>query len=289
MIDKIYIPTVRRIDDQETYNNLPKELQKKVVFVIQDWEKDQYKYDNEYLILPPDITLGSKNALSRTRKIIYQTAKTERYAMLDDDIKFFRRNSKWWTGTGSGSSYVRGVSNMEKSSQVCSQDDVLEMFETFDSWLDDGVTFTGCTQQSIPPRNYQYVDNHSMSSCYWINGYDWADKIEEMRLDEVKVAQDVLLILGLLSRGYKNRVSNEFCFSNKSLNKSAKSVHWDQTEFDEVHENHKLIAEMYPKYFNILYDENGERVKGGFRDYGKTSVKWSQAYKDSQVNTLIFE
>ena len=278
MIDKIYIPTACRVDNQVTYNNLPRELQEKVVFVVQEWERDQYNYDAEYLVLQPDIKIGTKNALSRTRKVIYETAKNERYAMLDDDLHFKRRNSKYWNG----------VSNMEKSSRVCTEDDVLEMFETYNNWLDNGITFCGCAQQNNPPFHNIFEDNRAMSSCYWINGSDWADKIEEMRLDEVRVAQDVLLIIGLLSRGYRNRVSNEFIFANQSIaSKKEKSIHLDQTEFDEVHENHKLIQSMYPKYFKILYDESGNRIQGGFRDHGKTSVKWSQAYKDSQVNTLF--
>jgi hypothetical protein len=56
MINKIYIPTVCRVDNQITYNNLPKELQKKVVFVVQEWERNQYKIDAEYFVLPSDIT-----------------------------------------------------------------------------------------------------------------------------------------------------------------------------------------------------------------------------------------
>jgi len=278
MIEKIYIPTACRVNNQVTYNNLPKELQEKVVFVVQEWERDQYHYDAEYIVLPPEIKIGAKNALSRTRKIIYNIAKNERYAMLDDDLHFKRRNSKYWNG----------ISNMEKSSRICTEDDVREMFETYDKWLDNGVTFCGCAQQNNPPFGNVSEDNRAMSSCYWINGADWADKIDEMRLDETRVAQDVLLIIGLLSRGFRNRVSNEFIFANQSIaSKKETSIHWDQTEFDEVHENHKLIESMYPKYFKILYDENGDRVPGGFRDFGKTSVKWSQAYKDSQVNTLF--
>ena len=277
MIEKIYIPTACRVDNQVTYNNLPDELKKRVVFVVQEWEREQYKYDAEYLVLPSDIKIGTKNALSRTRKVIYKAAQDERYAMLDDDLHFKRRNSKYWNG----------VSNMEKSSKVCSDEDVLEMFDIYDKWLDNGVTFCGCAQQNNPPLHNISEDNRAMSSCYWINGYDWKDKIEEMRLDEVRVAQDVLLIIGLLSRGFRNRVSNEFIFTNQSIaSKKETSIHWDETMFDEVHENHKLIQSMYPDHFKILYDSEGKRIPGGFRDMGKLSISWTKAYKDSQLNTL---
>jgi hypothetical protein len=229
------------------------------------------------MILPPEIKLGSYNTLSHTRKLIYEAGKNQRYAMLDDDLHFKRRNSKYWND----------VSNMDMSSKVCSDEDVIEMFETFDLWLDDGVTFCGCAQQNNPPFHNPYEDNRSMSSCYWFNGKDWAEHIDDMYLTDVKVAEDVLLILGLLSRGYRNRVSNEFIFSNQSIaSKKEESVLWDNTEFEEVHEDHKFVEKVFPKYFKIVYNDNNEREEGGFRDFGKLSIKWSQAYKDSQLNTL---
>ena len=43
---------------------------------------------------------------------------------------------------------------------------------------------------------------------------------------------------------------------------------------------------MYPDHFKILYDSEGKRIPGGFRDMGKLSISWTKAYKDSQLNTL---
>lgn len=275
MIEKIFIPTVCRPDRQITYSYLPDELKKRVVFVVQEWEREKYTYDAEYLVLPPEIKLGSHNTLSHTREIIYKAGQNMKYAMLDDDLHFKRRNAKYWTGE----------SNMEKSSKLCDDSDVLEMFETFDKWLDDGITFCGCAQQNNPPFSKPYEDNRSLSSCYWFNGKDWAKHIDDMGLTDVKVGEDVLMILGLLSRGYRNRVSNEFIFANQSIaSKKEESVLWDSAKFEEVHEDHKIIEKRFPKYFKIVYNDNDERAEGGFRDFGKLSIKWSQAYKDFKLN-----
>lgn len=276
MIERIYIPTVCRVDNQITYHNLPKELQKRVIFVVQEWERDQYHYDAEYMVLPPEITLGSHNTLAHTRKLIYEDGKNSRYAMLDDDLHFKRRNSKYWNG----------ISNMEKSTRICSDDDVLEMFELFDNWLDNGITFCGCWQQNNPPSNHLFEDNRSMTATYWINGYDWAKHIDNMYLTNVKVAEDILLILGLLSRGYRNRISNEFIVSYKNATKKNDSVLWDSTEFEEVHKDHKFIEKMFPRYYKILYDENNERIPGGYQNFGKTKIQWTKAYKESQIPKL---
>ena len=43
MIDKIYIPTFRRPNNQMTFDNLPDEYKEKVVMVVQEQEKDEYK------------------------------------------------------------------------------------------------------------------------------------------------------------------------------------------------------------------------------------------------------
>ena len=92
MIDKIFIPTVNRIDNQITYNALPNYLKEKVTFVVQSWEREKYSFDNEYLVLPDYINLDHPRAISETRKVIYKAGSQIKYAMLDDDIIFRRRN-----------------------------------------------------------------------------------------------------------------------------------------------------------------------------------------------------
>ena len=280
MIEKIFIPTVCRADRQITYNCLPKELQSKVVFVVQEWERDQYEYDAEYLVLPKEITLDSKNPLSNTRRLIYDAGKNIQYCMFDDDLTFVRRNTKYWTGN----------SNMEKSIRKCNEDDVREMFDVMQNWLDDGFTVCGCGSRSTPPNTKQYNDNSSVCGTYWFNGTHFANDLDDMHLTKVRTAEDDLLLLGLLTRGYTSRRSGEFLFDNQSVaSVKEKSAIWDNLAFDRVHSDHKFIESLYPKYFKILYDENSKRVPGGYRNFGKRSIRWNQAYKDSQRNSYTLD
>ena len=70
-LDKIYILTCRRVDDQITYNALPQKLKEKVCFVVQDWEREQYNYDAEYLVLPKDIHVDThQRTVSYSRQFI---------------------------------------------------------------------------------------------------------------------------------------------------------------------------------------------------------------------------
>jgi hypothetical protein len=64
------------------------------------------------------------------------------------------------------------------------------------------------------------------------------------------------------------------------------STVWDNQTFEQTHEDHKKIQERFPEFFKILYNNDGTRVKGGFRDYGKVKVSWSKAYKQNSMSSL---
>lgn len=275
MIEKIFIPTVNRVDNQITYNNLPDELKSRVVMVVQEWERPQYNYPVEYLVLPPEVNLEDYYCIARTRKCIYEAGQDIKYAVLDDDLTFGRRNQKYWGRP----------SNMEMSKRACTDADVLEMFDLYSTWLDhERITICGCGHSENPPMDKAYNDNSSLGSALWINGKDFKDELADLDLTSVKVMEDTYFLLQMLKRGYGNRVSQEFIFFNKSVHtKSMESTIWDDQTFDNTLRDHKVIEAALPDVFEILYDKDGQRVKGGFRDYGKVSVKWSKAYRPKTV------
>lgn len=269
---KIFIPTVNRPDNQITYNNLPASLKKDVTMVVQAWERDKYGYDCDYLVLPDleEYHFSHYYCISKTRKFIYDAGKDMKYVVLDDDLLFGRRNAKYWTG----------ISNMEMSKRKCTEQDVLDMFAMYEEWLDEEeVTVCGCSHAENPPSNKAFSRNSSLGSALWINGKDFREELPELDLTSVKVMEDTYFLLQLLDRGYGNKVSQEFVFFNQSVHtKSMQSTIWDEQTFQDTLKDHKIVEAAFPGIFTILYDENGERVKGGFRNYGKVRVKWSKAY-----------
>lgn len=273
MIDKIFIPTVHRVNDQITYNNLPDSLKKKVVMVVQAWERPQYQYDCEYHVLPdtPEFHYTDYFCLSRTREVIYNLGKDMKYCMFDDDITFCKRNSK----------YITGISDMEKSRMQIFGDDVVRMFDMFDEWLDEPeVTVCGCSQIQNPPSDERFRNNTSLTSALWINGNDFKDILPELDLVTVRCSQDVLFLLSLLTRGYGNRVSYEYAMSNVSvMSKKMKSTQWDSQTYEKTLRDHQILEKTFPGIFTIKYDENGEREKGGYRNFGKSRILWSKAYR----------
>lgn len=273
MIEKIFIPTVNRVDNQIAYNNLPAELQSRVVMVVQAWERPKYNYDCEYLVLPEHINLDDYLCLPKTRLAIYEAGKHMKYAVIDDDVTFGRRNAKYWSG--------KLKSNMEMSKRKATEEDVLEMFSVYSDWLDlPSVTVCGPGHAENPPQDKQFTKNSSLSSAIFVNGNDFADILPELELTRVKVAEDAVFLLSLLSNGYGNRVSQEFIFHNHSVHKAGmESTVWDEQSYEDTLRDHKIVESMFPGIFEILYDENGDRVSGGFRDFGKSRIHWSKAFK----------
>ena len=88
MIEKIYIPTLDRVDKQITYNKLPNFLKDIAVLVIQPKEKDLH--DNKPVLVLPENDIG----ISRTRQFIYDLAGESLWGIIDDDILIKERRPK---------------------------------------------------------------------------------------------------------------------------------------------------------------------------------------------------
>jgi len=273
MIDRIFIPTVHRVDNQITFSHLPDELKSKVTMVVQAWERDQYHYDCDYLVLPDtsEYHFSDYYCLPRTRKVIYEAGQDMKYAVLDDDLRFKRRNAKYWSG----------VSDMNISKRFATDDEILEMFALYDRWLDDpSVTVCGCGHDENPPSGKEFTTNSSLGCGIWVNGRDFKHILSDLPLTEVRVAEDIMFLLALLTRGFGNRVSQKWLFHNASVHTSKMaSTVWDQQSYEATLRDHKIIEALFPDFFRILYDENGDRLKGGFRNYGKNKISWSKAGK----------
>ena len=152
MIERIYIPTVRRADNQITFNNLPKELQERVVMVVEPGERHLYDYPCEYLEIPEKL-VGTWTQLAETRLFIHKHAGAIKYCVADDDIKIRRRNAKYWTGQ----------SNMEKSKRDATAEEMLDMYETVDKWFDErAIGVVGLSDAGTPPASNEYEDYDAM-------------------------------------------------------------------------------------------------------------------------------
>ena len=207
MIERIYIPTVRRADNQITFNNLPKELQERVVMVVEPGERHLYDYPCEYLEIPEKL-VGTWTQLAETRLFIHKHAGAIKYCVADDDIKIRRRNAKYWTGQ----------SNMEKSKRDATAEEMLDMYETVDKWFDESaIGVVGLSDAGSPPSSKEYEDTKDVYSYVFYDGRMLSEVIDDMDICSLRIAEDVLFLYEVLSRGINTRKSTEWMYDNRSM------------------------------------------------------------------------
>lgn len=296
MFDKIYIPTYKRHDKQITWDNLPKEYQKKVVMVVQEQELDLYKvnYDCKFLTVP------EKFGIHKTRKFIYQKAGKTRYSIFDDDITFIRRNNKYFdrvrldTRTMNeyppygkkadwkeyGKWIVTNQSNMGGANRTMIKKDFDDMYKVFNKWMNEGIFHCGHRRAQYPP-SYRYRDNVFFNSAHHIDGKVLMKFIKELDLEYCKVGEDAHFMLECLTRGYPNRRTDEFGFQAENYQEGGCSEFRDAKYHKDEHEK---IRKKFPQYVKVKPKYNRKYTENKIGEITEYSYNTIKAYKDSQKN-----
>ena len=222
MLDKIYIPTFRRADIQITYDNLPDEYKEKVIMVVQEQERKDYNYDVKYFEVDNDI------GIAKTRELICREAGKTRFSMVDDDVIFYRRNQKYFNGFDK-------KSNMDKSKRISTKRDLDDMFTLFNEWMDDDIIHIGHKRSNLPPGKPPYSDTVFFNAIHHINGELLSEIIDEINWTRCEVGEEANLMFEYLSRGYKNRRSDEFPAHWDSFQEGGCSVFRDSKLHNEEH------------------------------------------------------
>jgi hypothetical protein len=281
MIERIYIPTVRRANNQITFNNLPKELQERVVMVVEPSERHLYDYPCEYLEIPEKL-VGTWTQLAETRLFIHKHAGAIKYCVADDDIKIRRRNAKYWTGQ----------SNMEKSKRDATAEEMLDMYETVDKWFDErAIGVVGLSDAGTPPASNEYEDTKDVYSYVFYDGRMLSEVINDMDICSLRIAEDVLFLYEVLSRGINTRKSTEWMYDNRSMvqkdlsdtrevwtgmfkNVEDRPVNYYQS--DAHYDAMRYIQSKYPHGVKI-FEKDGKM---------KNRKYWKKVYNPKYENTL---
>ena len=266
MIDKIYIPTFRRVDTQITFDNLPDEYKEKVTMVVQGQERDEYKYDVEYLVVDDNI------GIAKTRELICRDADKRRFYMVDDQLILHRRNAE----------YFGGESNMDTAKRACTKEDLDEMFSMFHSWMDDEqIMHIGHRSSQLPPGKI-YLDNQAITQATMIDGNELSKFIDEIEWDLCQLGSDSRFALDCLTYGYKNRISDEFCHFKEGMWAPGGCNEFRTIEMWE--EEHMKLMSKYPEFVYIHNDKMkpwGKYAKN-FGEFVEFRYKWKDAYNSSK-------
>jgi hypothetical protein len=175
--------------------------------VVEPGERHLYDYPCDYLEIPEKL-VGTWTQLAETRLFIHKHAGAIKYCVADDDIKIRRRNAKYWTGQ----------SNMEKSKRDATAEEMLDMYETVDKWFDESaIGVVGLSDAGSPPSSKEYEDTKDVYSYVFYDGRMLSEVIDDMDICSLRIAEDVLFLYEVLSRGINTRKSTEWMYDNRSM------------------------------------------------------------------------
>ena len=284
-MDKIYIPTFRRVESQITFDSLPDKYKEKTILVVQEHERPLHKHDVEYLIV------GDNIGIAKTRKKIIDHAGKSRFFIFDDDVQFYRRNIKYlmkenWELDLFDSDMEDHGLPQKHTKRPMTVGDFDEMLEIFNTWMDtENIIQIGYRSAMLPPSWHLYTDFTDVYTGYMINGVEVSKFADEIDWTYVKVGEDSMMSLEFLLRGYKIRRSELFCIQPKWWQEGGCSEFRDAKFHNK---EHKKLMDKYPKY--VYFKKEIERPNiGMIKDY---RYRWKEAYRShyieqiSECNTL---
>ena len=258
---KIYIPTYKRVEDQITFDSLPDKYKEKTILVVQERERPLHKHDVEYLVV------GDNIGIAKTRKKIIDHAGKSRFCLYDDDVKFYRRNIRYLMKENWQDSDMKGVK------RPMTEDDFDEMFDIFNSWMDNqNIIQIGYRSAFLPPSWRLYTDFTDVYSGYMINGVELSKFVDDIDWTFVEVGEDSMMSLEFLLRGYKIRRSELFCIQPKWWQEGGCSE-FRNAKFHN--KEHKKLMDKYPEYVYFKKEIKRSNI-GIIKDY---RYRWKEAYR----------
>ena len=266
MIETIYIPTYKRINDQVALDFLPDKYRKMVTLVVQTQEIEEHTKLHGDMV-GRIMEVGNEIGIAKTRELICRDAGKQKFYMIDDDITFYRRNRKYYDDFDK-------KSNMDKSKRLATESDLDDMFELFDKWLDEpDLINIGHRRHFYPPPNKSYSDLTLVSSASVIDGRKLSTFIDDVNWLLCEFCEDANFNLEYVTRGYKNRLSDEFCFNSPHFQEGGVNV----LRNAKTHRSNHIKLEMeYPSYMKpkkpVVRENIGEIIE--YKYY------WRKAFKE---------
>jgi hypothetical protein len=257
-LQRIYIPTLGRVNKQITYDAMPDWVKDMTYIVIQPQEEVQFRerYPNSNIKVLPAYIKG----ICATRDWLIKDGGDDCYGMIDDDITFWKRNVDRTTGK----------KNADKSNEAFTDTDWKEMIQWVEDKWNQGYTIVGLNKKGLPPANKEESINCRVMQSFWINGKNIL--INEL-VWELDYVEDIHFILQNLRMGRKTIVSDKFLyecgeyFADGGCQTAGRTM--------EDNKNMYRLAELYP---NIIQFKNEWIEKQNGMKYQKHTIQFKKAY-----------
>ena len=270
----LYINTFGRVDNQVTWNNLPKVLKDNTRIVVQAREYPQWKSfekeapPNQLIVLPDSI-----RTLSPTRQYTLECAAkygVNKMVILDDDLRFYYRPDK------------------SKLPMKPSEDkQIIAMFKELESFLDAGFIHAGVsakeTNRFCP---HQYKD---CGALFRLLAYRPKEVLATgARFDRLTIMQGVDMSLQLISKGYNNRITFNYAHAHGkpqeaggvSTYRTADVIKKSMEEFVKL--NHPYIIGKSKPRKNL-----GRMTEEEKKAFVRYKIGWQRALKIGLHNPMI--
>jgi len=261
-LDKIFIPTLGRVNNQITFEGMPDWLKNITYFVIQPKEKQLFdeKYPTANKVILPENNYG----ISNTRKWIIEQGGDTLYGMLDDDLTFWKRNCDRKTLK----------KNADKSNVSFAESDWKDMVLWIEQKIDEGFVVCGSRKKGMPPNRTEDYDFGYLTGIFFING----ELVDRDTIDwdiKYQYAEDIYFILQLLQMGCKTTVSDKYLYDSEAYGADGGCTLSGRTSEDDITAINNL-SKKYPNFVimqDVFYTHKGSTILNQ-----KYKVKWRKAY-----------
>lgn len=260
----IMIPTLGRVNKQQSLSNLTPELLKHTQLLV-DWDEfDDHDLEHgstcEVVALPQGVT-----GIANIRQWALDNCLTQYLFLIDDDMVFFKRDE------------------LDVKLHKCSDDELNAMFLDLLSWMCiESYPLVGLSARQ--GNNHVAEDYREATRQMNFHGID-CDAMSRLglRFDESEVMEDFNLVLSLLTRGIANRVMYQYCWNQLGSGAQGGCSSYRTNELQAKCANE--LAAKYPDFVTVVEKKSKSSWKG-MEVRTDVRIQWKKAFEYGVANDL---
>ncbi len=256
----IMIPTLGRVNKQQTLEVLSPTLKDRTILVVDEHELDEYEMEHfdtcQVLHIPENI-----KGISKKRQWCVDNCETKYLFMIDDDLVFCNRKE------------------LDIKLERSDHSKIETMFKELIKWMEsDNKVMVGISaRQGNNHVEQEYKDNTRQTAFHGIDVERF--KNEGLRFDTSELMEDFNLLLTMFTRGISNRVSYEYCWNQ--LGSGAQGGCSGYRTNDLQRECALALKERFPDFVSVVEKKSKTGWKG-METRTDVRIQWKKAFESSQ-------
>lgn len=247
---KLYITTLGREGRQITLNQIPNSWKEKTYLVCP--KEEVHDWPNRI-----DVPEYCQGYLAKTRQWVMEMSDDKHVGLLDDDIRFYKRDSE----------------NKTKRT-LASESEMTELFDMFDSWLKEGDVYCACSNSFRSHENPSEYYYGKPSHCFFFDRDYLAE--QNIRFDDIFTFEDFHVPISILKSGKRLRLTGEYISQEKKANAPGGC---SITRNGMNNRNSMLqLAQMHPNYVTVK-ESPGAKNQGLIVNL-KMRIGWKKLYEN---------